>query len=114
VVPVSLVRDRYVNDCARRGFVDGRSARLPTIVPRPGAPNKVRCLARLCVCVCVCVHACVCVFAQVFVCLWRCVFARPVHASPPCTLALYGAQLHHQAARFARNAWTYPCAPACR
>ena len=24
----------------RKGFIDGRSARLPTIVPRPGAPNK--------------------------------------------------------------------------
>ena len=31
----------FVNDCTRRGFIDGRSARLPTIVPRPGAPNKV-------------------------------------------------------------------------
>ena len=33
----------FVNDCTRRNFIDGRSARLPTIIPRPGAPNKVRC-----------------------------------------------------------------------
>ena len=31
----------FVNDCSRKGFIDGRTARLPTIVPRPGAPNKV-------------------------------------------------------------------------
>ena len=28
-----------VNDYARKGFVDGRSARLPTVIVRPGAPN---------------------------------------------------------------------------
>jgi D-erythronate 2-dehydrogenase len=28
-----------VNDYARKGFVDGRSARLPTVVIRPGQPN---------------------------------------------------------------------------
>mmetsp|Transcript_37279 Transcript_37279/g.105246 ORF Transcript_37279/g.105246 Transcript_37279/m.105246 type:complete len:353 (-) Transcript_37279:301-1359(-) len=28
-----------VNDYSRKGFVDGRSARLPTVVVRPGAPN---------------------------------------------------------------------------
>lgn len=30
----------FVNDYTRRGIVDGRSARLPTIVVRPGRPNK--------------------------------------------------------------------------
>lgn len=29
-----------VNDYARKGFVDGRSARLPAVIVRPGAPNK--------------------------------------------------------------------------
>lgn len=29
-----------VNDYARKGYVDGRSLRLPTIVVRPGKPNK--------------------------------------------------------------------------
>lgn len=29
-----------VQDYARRGFVDGRTVRLPTIVVRPGPPNK--------------------------------------------------------------------------
>ena len=28
-----------VNDYTRRGFVDGRVARLPTVIVRPGAPN---------------------------------------------------------------------------
>ena len=28
-----------VNDYTRKGFVDGRSARLPTVVIRPGQPN---------------------------------------------------------------------------
>src|SRR5262249_6715132 len=28
-----------VNDYTRKGFIDGRSARLPTVVVRPGAPN---------------------------------------------------------------------------
>ena len=30
----------FVNDYTRRGIVDGRSVRLPTIVVRPGRPNK--------------------------------------------------------------------------
>ena len=30
----------FVNDYTRRGIVDGRSMRLPTIVVRPGRPNK--------------------------------------------------------------------------
>jgi nucleoside-diphosphate-sugar epimerase len=29
-----------INDYSRRAFVDGRALRLPTIVVRPGAPNK--------------------------------------------------------------------------
>ncbi len=29
-----------VNDYSRRGFVDGRALRLPTVVVRPGKPNK--------------------------------------------------------------------------
>lgn len=29
-----------VNDYSRRGFIDGRALRLPTIVIRPGKPNK--------------------------------------------------------------------------
>lgn len=29
-----------VNDASRKGFIDGRSFRLPTISIRPGAPNK--------------------------------------------------------------------------
>jgi nucleoside-diphosphate-sugar epimerase len=28
-----------VNDYSRKGFVDGRAARLPTVIIRPGAPN---------------------------------------------------------------------------
>ena len=30
----------FVNDYTRRGIIDGRSVRLPTIVVRPGRPNK--------------------------------------------------------------------------
>jgi nucleoside-diphosphate-sugar epimerase len=30
----------FVNDYTRRGIIDGRSMRLPTIVVRPGRPNK--------------------------------------------------------------------------
>ncbi|MCG8511731.1 MAG: SDR family oxidoreductase [Rhodospirillales bacterium] len=29
-----------VNDCSRKGFVDGRTVRLPTITVRPGKPNR--------------------------------------------------------------------------
>lgn len=32
--------EMMVNDYSRKGFVDGRSLRLPTIVVRPGKPNK--------------------------------------------------------------------------
>jgi len=28
-----------INDCTRKGYVDGRSARLPTVIIRPGRPN---------------------------------------------------------------------------
>jgi nucleoside-diphosphate-sugar epimerase len=33
------IGELLVNDYTRKGFVDGRSARLPTVVVRPGAPN---------------------------------------------------------------------------
>jgi len=31
--------EMLVNDCTRKGFVDGCSARLPTVIVRPGKPN---------------------------------------------------------------------------
>lgn len=34
------VGEYLVNDYSRKGFVDGLSLRLPTVVVRPGAPNK--------------------------------------------------------------------------
>jgi nucleoside-diphosphate-sugar epimerase len=34
------ILELLVNDYARKGFVDGRSARLPTVIVRPGAPNS--------------------------------------------------------------------------
>src|SRR5262249_20864976 len=34
-----LVGEYLVGDYARKGFIDGRSVRLPTIVVRPGKPN---------------------------------------------------------------------------
>jgi nucleoside-diphosphate-sugar epimerase len=34
------IGELLVNDYSRKGFVDGRSLRLPTIVVRPGKPNK--------------------------------------------------------------------------
>lgn len=34
------IGELLVNDYSRRGFVDGRSLRLPTIVVRPGPPNR--------------------------------------------------------------------------
>lgn len=33
------IGELLVNDYARKGFVDGRSARLPTVIIRPGKPN---------------------------------------------------------------------------
>ena len=34
-----LVGELLVNDYSRKGYIDGRSVRLPTIVVRPGKPN---------------------------------------------------------------------------
>jgi nucleoside-diphosphate-sugar epimerase len=34
-----LASELLVHDCSRKGFIDGRSVRLPTIVVRPGKPN---------------------------------------------------------------------------
>jgi len=34
-----LIGELLEGDCARRGFIDGRAVRLPTIVVRPGKPN---------------------------------------------------------------------------
>lgn len=34
------VGELLVNDYSRKGFIDGRSPRLPTIVVRPGKPNR--------------------------------------------------------------------------
>ena len=34
------IGELLVNDYARKGFVDGRAVRLPTIVVRPGKPNQ--------------------------------------------------------------------------
>ena len=34
-----LVAEMLVNEYSRRGFVDGRIVRLPTIVVRPGVPS---------------------------------------------------------------------------
>ena len=34
-----VIGERLVADYARKGFIDGRSLRLPTIVVRPGKPN---------------------------------------------------------------------------
>ncbi|HWA44112.1 MAG TPA: D-erythronate dehydrogenase [Hypericibacter adhaerens] len=34
------IGELLVNDYSRKGFIDGRSVRLPTIVIRPGKPNK--------------------------------------------------------------------------
>jgi nucleoside-diphosphate-sugar epimerase len=33
------IAELLINDYTRKGFVDGRSARLPTVIVRPGAPN---------------------------------------------------------------------------
>lgn len=34
------IGELLINDYSRKGFLDGRAARLPTIVVRPGKPNK--------------------------------------------------------------------------
>jgi hypothetical protein len=36
-----------LNDYSRKGFVDGRAARLPTVLVRPGKPNAVMCMRSL-------------------------------------------------------------------
>ncbi|MGH7004777.1 MAG: D-erythronate dehydrogenase [Alphaproteobacteria bacterium] len=35
-----VVGELLVNDYSRKGFIDGRSLRLPTVVVRPGRPNR--------------------------------------------------------------------------
>jgi nucleoside-diphosphate-sugar epimerase len=34
------IGELMINDYTRKGFLDGRSARLPTVIVRPGRPNK--------------------------------------------------------------------------
>lgn len=34
-----LIGELLVQDCTRKGWIDGRSVRVPTVVVRPGAPN---------------------------------------------------------------------------
>jgi len=34
------IGELLINDYSRKGFIDGRSARLPTVIVRPGKPNK--------------------------------------------------------------------------
>src|ERR1700751_4275163 len=34
------IGELLVNDYSRKGFVDGRAVRLPTVVVRPGRPNR--------------------------------------------------------------------------
>src|SRR5260370_32788224 len=34
------IGEQLVNDYSRKGFVDGRALRLPTVVVRPGLPNR--------------------------------------------------------------------------
>jgi nucleoside-diphosphate-sugar epimerase len=34
------IGELLINDYSRKGFIDGRSARLPTVIIRPGKPNK--------------------------------------------------------------------------
>lgn len=35
-----VMSELLIDDCSRKGFIDGRALRLPTIVVRPGRPNK--------------------------------------------------------------------------
>lgn len=35
-----VIGELLISDCSRKGFIDGRCVRLPTIVVRPGRPNK--------------------------------------------------------------------------
>jgi len=34
------IGEMFINDYTRKGFVDGRAARLPSVIVRPGKPNK--------------------------------------------------------------------------
>ena len=34
------IGELFINDYSRKGFFDGRAARLPTVIVRPGSPNK--------------------------------------------------------------------------
>lgn len=34
-----VIGELMINDYTRKGFIDGRTARLPTVIIRPGAPN---------------------------------------------------------------------------
>jgi nucleoside-diphosphate-sugar epimerase len=34
------IGELLINDYTRKGYIDGRSARLPTVIVRPGKPNK--------------------------------------------------------------------------
>ncbi|HKQ94062.1 MAG TPA: D-erythronate dehydrogenase [Aestuariivirgaceae bacterium] len=34
------IGELLINDYSRKGYIDGRSARLPTVIVRPGKPNK--------------------------------------------------------------------------
>lgn len=34
-----VIGELMINDYSRKGFIDGRSARLPTVIVRPGKPN---------------------------------------------------------------------------
>ena len=36
---VQRVRELLIDDASRKGFIDGRTARLPTVIVRPGRPN---------------------------------------------------------------------------
>src|SRR5690606_40697627 len=40
LLPFTSLFRSLVNDYSRKGFVDGRALRLPTIVVRPGRPNR--------------------------------------------------------------------------
>ena len=35
-----VIGEYLIDDYSRKGFIDGRALRLPTIVVRPGRPNK--------------------------------------------------------------------------
>ena len=35
-----VIGELLINDYSRKGFIDGRALRFPTVVVRPGKPNK--------------------------------------------------------------------------